>query len=1381
MRLFARVRLGLVVVAVFSLWGCASASAGGFDSGGSGFAGPRVGGPVMVEGAGWLLGEAQLQRQREADRANPEAADARAASRSRFRGLDDAQAARLASEAYPGLVGQPEGGLPPLPGGARIAGYPTDDAARVDLAGGRHALIESLAPVAVETSHGRRVPLDLSLAEAGGSFQPAVAAVGVRIPKRLGDGVLLPGAAVSLTPVDAQGRALGGTEGRLDGSTVFYGGTQSDADTLVKPTTSGFEEDTVLRSADSPQRLYFRIGLPAGARLVRQGGSGPVQVLDLGRVLATVPTPSATDSEGTTVPVSTTVAGDTLALTVAHRSGSYRYPILVDPTVWDEQLNHIGAFKTNWHFEHKGSYFTASENSEGKGWTEHISGSHGAEEWGALVYTTQGESYITWLAIRGNWNDTGGHIENSIKIVAPNKTIEESETLPVSESTPNNSWSVCPKKCSEERPANGNSAEYLQVATGAGGGTGGENTLTSAQVQIGQEKSPEVSYDTTDATVDGGRANILYGSGSWLGPNRGAFELKSHDPGLGISWLGIASGAWGEKFPLYENGECTNGGVQCPPTFNRAFTYSSTMANGEDSVEANAYDPVNNHTAAPAMKIKVDAAAPHNIVVTGLPSGDEIAAKEYYVQAEASDGSGTTPSSGISSIALTIDGREIGTAGGSCSPGPCTGHAAWTIYGEELGAGEHQIKVTATDAAGNVASETFTMKVHHASPVALGPGSVNPQSGELSVDASDVSLGGGLVVSRSDGSRHLNAGAQGPLGPLWALSVGEQESLVKQANGSMMLTDSGGGLTTFTSAGGGSFTSPPGDANLALSEVVTEGVKEFVLKNAATGASTGFRVPSGGSGEEWVPFTRKGVVASETVTYTFQVVEVGGKHITEPTKVLAPVPSGVSCSTELVKGCRALTFSYASSTTASGQAESEWGEYAGRLAKVSLTAYEPTAKAMKTTAIAQYSYDSLGRLRAEWDPRVSPALKTLYGYDAAGHLTAVSGAGQQPWLLDYGTEPGESDVGRLLSVVRPSAAIGAWGGQSPKNTAVPTLSSTSPVVGTKISVSSNGTWSNSPLTYDYQWEDCNSAGGECAPILGAVNESYYPTTSDQGHRLVLEVTAANAGGSVLASSAATSAVAAGTPNSPAPEPPNVGTSSVWTVDYSVPVSGSGAPHAMGSSEVAGWAQTDDPVEATAIFPPDEPMGWPARDYRRASVYYLDEERRTVNVATPSGGVVTSEYNATNDLTRSLSADSRAAALKEGIKSAEISQTLDTQSTYNSEGTESAEHAWPNAHREALQRQRRPGPQPHGLLLRRRSAGRRHLPAGDEGHPGGGSQRRRRTGRAHHHHHLLRPGKPWLETTQADLRHLGSVRSEIDTHDPLRSGDGQRDRNEDAGR
>ena len=300
-------------------------------------------------------------------------------------------------------------------------------------------------------------------------------------------------------------------------------------------------------------------------------------------------------------------------------------------------------------------------------------------------------------------------------------------------------------------------------------------------------------------------------------------------------------------------------------------------------------------------------------------------------------------------------------------------------------------------------------------------------------------------------------------------------------------------------------------------------------------------------------------------------------------------------------------------------------------------------------------------------------MKTVYGYDTENHVVAVSAPGQEPWLMQYGSTSLDSSSGRLLATVRPAAVTATVLKEqkeqsAPANTASPTLSSTTPKVGVKISVSGNGTWSNGPLAYSYQWEDCNASGKECALIPGAVNQSYYPANSDEGHTLVAQVNAVNATGSVVVASAATSTVASGTPTNTLPEPPALGTNSVTTVDYNVPVSGSGAPHEMTKAELEKWGQSDDPTAATAIFPPDEPMGWPAKDYTRASITYFDEQGRAVNHTSPSGGIATSEYNETNEITRSLSADNRAAAVKEANPK-EASELLDTKSEYNQEGTE----------------------------------------------------------------------------------------------------------------
>jgi hypothetical protein len=62
--------------------------------------------------------------------------------------------------------------------------------------------------------------------------------------------------------------------------------------------------------------------MPEGASLVRGGGgSGAVEVVDEGVAIATILPASAVDAAGSFVPVSMSVSGDTLVLTVNHRAG----------------------------------------------------------------------------------------------------------------------------------------------------------------------------------------------------------------------------------------------------------------------------------------------------------------------------------------------------------------------------------------------------------------------------------------------------------------------------------------------------------------------------------------------------------------------------------------------------------------------------------------------------------------------------------------------------------------------------------------------------------------------------------------------------------------------------------------------------------------------------------------------------------------------------------------------------------------------------------------------------------------------------------------------------------------------------------------------------
>jgi RHS repeat-associated protein len=1552
--------LGLAGFSVAILQSGSSRSSGGS---GAPAGGNRVSADLIVPGVQWLVGDEQVRAGERSARLNPEAIRARVVSRMAYEGLGDSAARRLAQSFYPQVVSQAASGVPRLSPGQRVTRYLNDHAAQVDLGHGRRAVIESAAPVAAPTGSGGHHAIDLALVSAEGGYEPASSPAPARIPASLQSGVKLADSGLALVPVDGAGAALRG-RGELAGGSVLYANTQTDTDTLAKPTSTGFETYTLLRSVASPQALSYRLELPGGVRLKRVERSHAVEVLAGDQAVANVSAPVARDAAGTPVPVSLTVSGDTLKLTVSHRVGDYRYPIAVDPSVEDKkmQLEFAGG---DWGFETStpGEY----HGSESAG-TLVDTGSSGQGTWGLFRYATQGESHIYKLVAESATSVTSGKANSVFKFLHNVGGSPAVEFYPGTETKVEHEYvgaygrtgiELCPTTTCE---ANGGSAEnavvYETVLPTVGGGAF-TSTLYKAAVWITQAKGPAAGFNTTSTTISG-YSNVLHTGGGWLAPNAGVFEPQGSDPGIGVSDWKISSpqeAGWGQT----ETPSCK--GVQCPASvkeFVTYYRYNPHLPDGEPTVEFTVKDGGMGLSSTSTTKVKVDGTVPHEITLTGLPPNLEIGDGLYHLKVSAKDGSGTTISSGIASLVLKVDGVQFGSPQGSCSTGPCTATGEWTVSGTEFAVGQHEVTVTATDNAANVAVEKYTMYVSRpTSPLPVGPGTVEPESGELGLSSTDVSMAaptGGLVFSRTYGSMHLTAGTEGPLGPQWQMNLGGGQNTTKLPNGDMLLTDGSGLQAVYVSEGGGKFKAPNGDQGLTLSERTVEGKVQFVLTDSS-GSKTVFTLVSGGSSNVWMESTREEPNGQGNTSITYQSVS----GVIEPTQVLAPLPAGVTCGAELKRGCRALTFNYAASTTATGETPAGWGDYVGRLTRVYFTAWDPESSKMTTTTVAQYSYDTKGLLRAEWDPRISPALKTTYGYDTTGRVVALTSPGQQPWLFTHGTIQGDTRPGRLLSVTRPSASTSFGSGNTPTNTAVPSISGTV-AVGSTLTATT-GTWSNSPLAYNYQWENCNSSGAECKAIIGAVNSSYVVLPSSVPHKIVVQVTAMNAAGTGAASSAATAVVAApkyyfyqfgtegsgngqfkgpagtvvdtsgniwvadsgnnriekfenlgkfvasygttgsgnlqfknptgiainpstgkvyvsdtgnnrievldsagkyvtafgsegttgglfkgpagiavnvgetaiyvvdsgnnrverfslstnayvstygssgtglgqfkspngiaanpnenkqtivdtgnnrgeeyvpggfcsllcvafgtsgsgegqfsspwgivenrsagrmfvvdsgndrieewglgwtyksqfgssgsgyfgqfkapkwiaevtsGTyydslyisdtgnnrivmasphvviPDPPmtAPTPPSYGTSAVTTIEYKVPVSGAGAPYALGATEIAEWGETAAPVEGTAIFPPDEPEGWPAQDYKRASIVYLDSIGREVNSVVPGGAVSTTEYNSYNEVVRTLTPANREAALKEGAKSSEVSKNLDTQTTYN---------------------------------------------------------------------------------------------------------------------
>jgi hypothetical protein len=632
-----------------------------------------------------------------------------------------------------------------LPAGESIAGYPSTDAAEVDLPEGERGVVASMLPMAVEVAPGRRVPIDLGLSETGAAFAPRTPLVGVSIPRSLGSGVSLGEGQVSLTPVDAQGVALSGVEGKLDGAAVLYSNAATDTDVAVKPTTLGFEVDTLLRSVESPRRLFFRVGMPEGASLVRASDeSGALNVVSEGATVVTVLPVQARDAEGREIPVSTSISGDLLTLTIEAQSGSYAWPVEVDPTVTDSQMLEAQEpwAHSNWVADTSNGKlgpFCPYEEPTAKELID-TTGRCSAEafksgEWGAFGYETQGASHIYGFITETSGSDLEPSIENNVLIGSKGGGVEAIAHLPSSYSKTRSE--VCVQSgCStgEVTEANeGNIAEYQQIAKESGSAF--TSVMSSAAVEILQSATSTVSFDTTDPTLNG-KPNVLYGSGSWLGGNgtNGVFEANASDPGIGISEIDFTSPeSPGQElkeqylWPSYKALEACKG-VQCKQseTFGPTCCQPALLANGEDTLEVKAKNATGG-TGTAKVKIKVDFSSPYNITVSGIPANHEIGSGQYHVKVSATDGSGTTPSSGVASTSLMIDGKEVGKPSGYCAPGPCTASGEWTISGTEFGTGTHTITTKAIDNAGNLAYGQI-MPLYVARPtntVAVGPGSVN--------------------------------------------------------------------------------------------------------------------------------------------------------------------------------------------------------------------------------------------------------------------------------------------------------------------------------------------------------------------------------------------------------------------------------------------------------------------------------------------------------------------------------------------------------------------------------------------------------------------------------------------------------------------------------
>jgi RHS repeat-associated protein len=459
----------------------------------------------------------------------------------------------------------------------------------------------------------------------------------------------------------------------------------------------------------------------------------------------------------------------------------------------------------------------------------------------------------------------------------------------------------------------------------------------------------------------------------------------------------------------------------------------------------------------------------------------------------------------------------------------------------------------------------------------MGPGEVNLLTGNFTVSATDAAVAaaaGGLALARSYNSRESSV-VDAMFGPGWRSSVAPTHAPYTGLTVVGSLVQAGlpdGGVVGFTqlSAIGteATFAPPVGHEDLQLAY---DGSLDVYTLTSDAETAVRFGRPTDTPAGQYVPVELT-AGSGEVTRISWERTVVDDLVLMRPTQMLAPAPGGIDCSETLVKGCRALRFSYAGATTATGDQPEQWDDYAGRVTSVSFTGFDPQTNAMSTVVMTRYAYDSAGRLRASWDPRLdwsdvpgSPSgghhLLTSYDYEAAGVLSGITPPGQEPWHFTYTATPEDAGVGRLASVSRTALEAGTATG---------------------------------------------------------------------------------------------------------------------TVVYSVPIAGAGAPYDLSAARTTRWGQTRQPVDATAVFPPNQV---PARDqaggvlpesYERATITYIDPNGRAVNTVEPGGYTDAVWYDQWGNVVRSITPGNLHRALEDSstdtpADEAQAAADLSTVDVYSADG------------------------------------------------------------------------------------------------------------------
>lgn len=673
------------------------------------FSAEEAEGPATTEGASSLplpdeaaisdtLGESfqahqQQLAQRAQELATPAAVAERERSRQAYAELDRAGAEELLRSVFGSVLEELDADPARFLSDATVERVAGDEGATVTVDGDTQ-LLETSVPVQAEDEDGALGQLDVTLAPGVEGWEPENPLVDLEIGRSVEEGIEIGDEGLTVTQTgaeDAVATPLG------DKSLFFPEVTAgSDTDQIVAPVSGGVEIFDLLRSADSPESLRFRLDLPAGS-VLRAGPGGSAEVIGAdGAVTTLVPKPWALDAQGTDVPVAMTVEGDELVLAVAHRDRDLAYPILVDPSIyqdWDSWSTGQGlGGLAAWRWQQT----SASWIYHG---TEDSGGFPGYAGKGLFVYTAPatmtGQQWGQWIYSAPN---PGSYLVSAT----------------ISPFTRNNRG--CPSSSyyypydyeGMWRESSGWANLKFNNANDLGSsslGTWGESLIigmsTDASTNTFMPCWRDLMIGGVGIVMDDWQIPwmtiLVPFPTSWMKKDATArsVEVKGTDMGLGVQKFRLAAGAkewtWDQPYcaGTYEDRCATE------RTGKINYTTEEVGAEGKVNVSLQVIDPTDKRGTV-ERTLSIDGTAPA-VTLGGSSTGTA-----YNLSVESKDGSSTEPRSGVKEVKVYLDGVLKETKANTCTSTGCP-EALNFAYAQSysgLSTGFHFFEVVATDQVG---------------------------------------------------------------------------------------------------------------------------------------------------------------------------------------------------------------------------------------------------------------------------------------------------------------------------------------------------------------------------------------------------------------------------------------------------------------------------------------------------------------------------------------------------------------------------------------------------------------------------------------------------------------------------------------------------------